>query len=131
MCSKPLSSHSTFNTFFPCIAAQVVLATIATPSRKVLKTPMRTLKTLVTPGTFSVALASKLFTTPRKRGLRSTTAYCIPGNFLSSPKMAVPFVFKGVSCLSSGLRISLYSDIFFRTTSLGASSFEASTTNSP
>jgi hypothetical protein len=37
------------------------------------------------------AESSKLFTLPRNLGFRSTTAYNIPGIFLSNPKTAFPF----------------------------------------
>ena len=82
-----------FSASRPCIAAQVLRATTATPPRGENFAgggvpSSRTI--LTTPGTFSAALSSTEATVPPSTGGRATTANSIPGITVSWPYFARP-----------------------------------------
>jgi len=69
------SSHCTFSALRPLSAAQVPLATTATPSG--------TCTTSVTPFTLSASLASNATTLAPNDGGNAITAVSMPGSFMS------------------------------------------------
>ncbi len=123
MCAAGPSCQVTASLSRPCIAAQVLVATTATP--------LEIFTTSSTPATLRAAPSSTLAIVPPKVGALSTLAYTIPGTLTSIPYCAVPRDFASTSRRLGEVPIRKKRPGSLSGTCLGTGIVPASTASSP